>query len=136
MKKKTGKSLTRKFDKLWREQCMERSGFQCEYCKNTYTLNVHHIIGRRNYSTRWYIPNGIVLCSKHHTFDSDFSAHQNPLEFGQWLLKNRGQAWWDDVMKQKNKIWRNWKLNLEKIEKHLLEDLKNDNRRSISKDVE
>ena len=76
-------------------------------------------MGRRNFSTRWYIPNGVVLCSKHHTFDSEFSAHQNPVAFAQWVIKYRGQTWWDDIMKQKNEIWRNWKLHLEDIENHL-----------------
>lgn len=115
----TGGALTRKFDKLWREAVTKENGAHCEYCGSTYGLNVHHIIGRRNYSTRWYKPNGIVLCSKHHTFDTDFSAHQNPLEFHEWLLNKRGRTWLKDLMERKNQIWRNWKQYLEDIEKHL-----------------
>lgn len=115
----TGGALTRKFDKLWREAAIEKNGAHCEYCGSAYGLNVHHIIGRRNYSTRWYLPNAIVLCSKHHTFDTDFSAHQNPLEFHEWLLKKRGRAWLKDLMERKNQVWRNWKQYLEDIEKHL-----------------
>jgi len=118
-KLKPGKSLTRKFDKLWREKALENANYKCEYCGSTENLNAHHIVGRRNYSTRWYLPNACILCSKHHTFDSDFSAHQNPLDFSIWILKERGQDWWDDILNQKNKIWRNWKLYLEDIENHL-----------------
>ena len=120
-KLKSGKSLTRKFDKLWREKVLENANYECEVCGTTTNLNCHHIIGRRNYSTRWYVPNGVVLCAKHHTFDSDFSAHQNPIDFSFWVHKKRGMKWWKDVLNQKNKIWRNWKLNLEEIEEHLKE---------------
>lgn len=118
-KLKPGKSLTRRFDKMWREICLEKARYCCEYCGDDKGLNVHHIIGRRNYSTRWYVPNGIVLCAKHHTFDSDFSAHQAPLSFHIWLMEKRGQEWHDDLMNQKNKVWRNWKLKLEEIENYL-----------------
>ena len=116
---KTGKALTRKFDKLWRERVLENADYKCEYCGNTEGLNCHHIISRKNYSTRWYAPNGVVLCVNHHMFDNDMSAHGNPIGFSEWIIKHRSRRWWNKVMKQRNQIWRNWKLNLEDIEKHL-----------------
>lgn len=117
---KPGKALTRRFDKLWRQRVLEAANYQCEVNKKCQgKLSCHHIVGRRNFSTRFYIPNGVCLCDKHHVFDSEFSAHQNPVDFSLWILEKRGRDWWDDLLNQKNKIWRNWRLNLEEIEEHL-----------------
>lgn len=113
-----GKTATRKFDKMWRDIALKNADYCCEYCETTEGLNVHHIISRRNYSTRWYIPNACVLCTTCHMF-GDFSAHGDPVNFSLWIVKKRGKRWWSDVMKRKNEIWRNWKFNFEDIHEYL-----------------
>jgi len=117
---KPGKALTNRFDRLWRQRVLEAANYMCEVNdKCSGKLCCHHVAGRKNFSARWYIPNGVVLCDKHHTFDSKFSAHQNPMDFAIWILDKRGKDWWDDVMERKNQIWRKWRTHLEEIEEHL-----------------
>ena len=120
--KKGGAKTTRGFDNQWRKQALERANYKCEYCGATEHLQVHHVIGRRCYSTRFYLPNAVVLCAKHHTFSTDFSAHQNIVEFSRWILERRGQEWWDDLNEHKNNLWHNWKLHLDEIREHLYQN--------------
>jgi len=51
-------------------------------------LEAHHLISRANTATRHSIQNGILLCSKHHKFDSRLSAHKAPMAFAEWLQEN------------------------------------------------
>lgn len=82
-KKMSVSSLSKVADKLWSE-CI-RQIWSCEYCWKKEFLNAHHIIGRQAKNTRWELSNWICLCSWHHTFSSEFSAHKNPLLFHKWL---------------------------------------------------
>ncbi len=104
MRKLTKKGLDKKLLKEWRDKCLERDNYKCVYCGKTETLNVHHILGRRARSTRYDIDNGITLCALHHTFGSQFSAHQTPTLFTEWLIKMHGQEWLDDLHKRFNII--------------------------------
>lgn len=92
-------------DRLWIEAVKKAYGLQCLYpnCKSL-KINIHHIIGRRNKNTRWYVPNGIPLCSKHHVFDQD-SAHQNPLLFDEILLEQRGENWKSNLLTKSAQAW-------------------------------
>ena len=51
-------------------------------------VEAHHLISRSNKATRHSVQNGIGLCSKHHKFSSNLSAHKAPLAFGEWLEEN------------------------------------------------
>jgi hypothetical protein len=80
------KSDIKKLDKIWSEKI--RSKGKCELCGKSDNLNSHHIIGRRNFSLRWSVPNGVCLCSGCHVFNR-LSAHQDPLYFHQRLTELR-----------------------------------------------
>lgn len=112
--------MTKQQDKkllaIWRKKVLLIAKSRCEICKGTSHLNAHHYVGRRNRSTRYYIPNGVVLCAKHHTFGTQ-SAHQDPEWFRQKMIKKRGEDWMKDLVKQSNKIYKS--TDYDKILKHL-----------------
>jgi hypothetical protein len=103
MKKPSKKCLSNKADKLWREMVIETYGERCTICGKT-GVNIHHIVGRANRSTRWYVPNGVPLCAGCHTFKS-LSAHQHPLWFRNEMVLLRGVEWEKDLIKKSNEIW-------------------------------
>ncbi len=81
MKTKSKKSLKNQADKLWSK--IIRSKQFCEVCGKQ-GHNSHHIIGRINHITRWDIRNGCYLC-----YGCHFKAHNDPIEFIDWLKANR-----------------------------------------------
>lgn len=86
------KSQKRVLDDLWSSAVKEIAGRKCEMCGSPNHLQSHHVIGRRYMSVRFYLPNGVSLCAKHHLF-----AEQNEVAFSIWILKYRGQEWWNDL---------------------------------------
>lgn len=76
-----------KYDKIWAKKVRERDG-ACLYCGSTEYLNAHHFKGRASKSTRLMLENGVTLCSKHHVFSSEWSAHKTPEKFTKWFKKN------------------------------------------------
>ena len=95
------KSETNKLDKKFREAINERDNHICQRCGNPGN-NCHHIVGRRNRSVRWFIPNGLLLCPGCHTFRTD-SFHQNPRVTMEWFEEkypDRYQA----IKERENKI--------------------------------
>jgi len=72
---------TKLLDEMWRTVCKARDDYKCAVCTQTEYVNVHHIIGRQNYGTRWLPENGVCLCPTHHKFSRTDSAHINPLQF-------------------------------------------------------
>ena len=101
-------------DRLWIEAVKKKYGIKCIICAST-KINIHHIVGRRNRSVRWYTPNGVPLCSKCHVFDKD-SAHQNPLLFRKKIVELRGVEWETDLI---NKASASWDKDIDKIKKYL-----------------
>ncbi len=102
------KQQIKKLDIIWAKKVKENASFRCEIeggGESVCSLNSHHYIGRRNRSTRWYIPNGVCLSSLRHTFGTQ-SAHQDPEYFRKCMIDLRGQAWLDDIIKQSNKIFK------------------------------
>ena len=90
-----------KLDKEFREKVYGRDNGTCQYCGQVGS-NCHHIVGRRNRSVRWFLPNGILLCPGCHTFRTN-SFHQDPQETMKWFEEkypDRYQA----IMDRKNKI--------------------------------
>ena len=35
---------------------------------------------------------------------SHFSAHKTPLEFAEWIIKERGQTWYDNLKLESHKL--------------------------------
>lgn len=94
----TAKALNNKLDRLWSLLVKHRAGWRCEYCgTREKVLNSHHIYSRSNFSTRWDVENGVCLCVGHHTFSSTFSAHKTPTEFTEWLYKEKGEAFMNQL---------------------------------------
>ena len=80
-----------KEDKDWAKAVKNRDGWACVICGDKEPLNAHHIIARENHETKLDIQNGITLCTRHHFFNRQISAHNNPLGFFMWLELNRPQ---------------------------------------------
>jgi hypothetical protein len=75
--------------KLW-GMYIHRRDEVCQVCGG-YPANAHHVVGKMNYRLRFEPDNGILLCPKHHTFDSKFSAHGTPTLFGEWFAEKYPQ---------------------------------------------
>lgn len=86
MRKPSRTTLKRKADKIWSEIILSKGA--CEICGSKRYLNPHHIEGRRNLTLRHDLRNGACLCSGCHTMRVN-SAHQSPLWFQDWMMKNR-----------------------------------------------
>lgn len=91
----------KKLDKKWREKINERDNGRCVYCGGDGN-NAHHIVGRRNRSTRWLLDNGILLCYRDHTFGQG-SFHQDPQETMKWF-ENKYPDRYESILKRKNLI--------------------------------
>lgn len=84
-------ATVKQLDKLWSQAVKVRVNYQCEVSglsKHQCKLNSHHIVGKRNFTLRWDIRNGVCLSSKSHTLSRQ-SAHQDPEWFREWLLEKR-----------------------------------------------
>ena len=75
-----------KFDIIWSKFVRERDG-ECLYCKRKEGLNAHHFKGRSCKATRLLLDNGVTLCTSHHVFNHEFSAHKTPERFERWFKK-------------------------------------------------
>lgn len=83
--------LNKQLDSLWSEAVHLRDKV-CRICGDK-KGQAHHIFTRKNFSTRWNLENGILLCFNHHKN----MAHEKPLDFFDWLQKQAGQDWIDDL---------------------------------------
>jgi 5-methylcytosine-specific restriction endonuclease McrA len=88
---------TKKADSGWAKAVKERDGFLCVYCGGDTNLNSHHIFSRSHQGLRYDINNGITLCSKHHVFSTEFSAHKTPAEFIEWVKEKKGLEWYESL---------------------------------------
>ena len=79
-------------DKAWADAVKDRDGRRCVICGSPERLNAHHIIARENHETKYEIMNGISLCTLHHFFCRQVSAHNNPIGFFIWLEKHRPET--------------------------------------------
>lgn len=111
-------------DRLWSKAVKVIRGGKCEYCgatSNNTQIDAHHIYGRRNYGVRFEVDNGVVLCANHHEFSTEFSAHQTPLEFTEWIKTKRSKDLIDTLKCKANKICRAFEIDRELIRDSLKE---------------
>jgi 5-methylcytosine-specific restriction endonuclease McrA len=82
--------------KAWKAKALEiraRDSHQCQVCKRTVFLDVHHLIGRE-VEEYWLEPlNLITLCKKCHKFSRELSAHKQPVYFAIWLKLNKPEQY-------------------------------------------
>lgn len=74
------------------DKCAIGETVPTENCKGP--LEAHHLLNRRHYATRhevWNCPG--LLCSKHHQWSINLSAHFAPLQFAEWLQSHRPDHW-------------------------------------------
>lgn len=115
--------LWKKADTLWSK--IIRLAWKCEYCGTKDNLNAHHIFTRHSKNTRYSLINGICLCSKHHVFSDEFSAHKTPVEFTYWLENYKGKAYIDELRLKTNttfKITPEWLQNTIEEFKQILDN--------------
>jgi hypothetical protein len=117
---------------LWSEIVKKKAGYKCEVCGSTENLQSHHIIGRGNWRLRWEPRNGACLCAKHHKFDRNQSAHNNPLWFNEWLQKYRKEdIEWLRKHEMETKSWK--KFEKEELRKILSEVIQWNDKKKIAK---
>ena len=89
---------------LWREIVFMRAHYKCEYpgCRvNAKILNPHHVIGKRNFSTRYDPDNGLCLCSYHHTGGKE-AVHAGAVTFWRKIFESgvRTEAWFERLQER------------------------------------
>ncbi len=94
------KKLEEKADNLWSKAVKINYWSCCQHCWTIENLNSHHIFTRSRNSTKWDIENGICLCSKHHTFSQDFSAHKTPAKFKEWFVWVKWENHYNELEKK------------------------------------
>jgi len=119
---KKKKISTKYLDDLFREVCYKKFGRQCQYC-GAGGGQVHHIYSRKNFWLRWDTKNACMLCALHHTFSSEFSAHQTPLEFTFWLQEHRPAGFIPKLRKEAMLVVRAYEIDRESIKQSLKEEL-------------
>lgn len=77
----------------WGRCIREKFQYKCAICESSQNVQAHHLITRDHVLTRHDLMNGILLCVKHHTFDSELSAHKGQVGFGLWMQEHRPIQW-------------------------------------------
>ena len=101
LKKQTS---TKTLDALWAKAVKILANYTCEVCGSSDFLQSHHYFGRKAYQTRFDVKNGFCLCPGHHNYNNQLSAHNASPAFVIWAIKQRGQAWHDELEKRVNSV--------------------------------
>jgi len=114
------KQLKKLLDKKWAEIIKIHAGYRCEWCgKKSERLNAHHIFSKRNTSIRWIPQNGVCLCVGCH-----FRAHQEPVEFVNFIEKKLGKNLLEYLRAEANSLKKFKKEDFKNINITLSEELK------------
>lgn len=89
----------------------------CQNCGGTGVLNAHHIMPRSRSSTRYYLPNLLVLCVHCHTF-GDHSVHRSPEGSKKFCIKIIGAKEYNRLEKLSNTYKSREKARKEFIEQY------------------
>ena len=81
-------------------------------------LEMAHLIPRENYLHRWDPQAVIPLCSYHHKYSRELSAHNAPIQFSLWL-QERYPKRWEFLQANRNVITRKAELPWTFQEKYL-----------------
>jgi hypothetical protein len=97
-KKPTRKQIEIQLDRLWSRLIIARDK-TCRECNSDKVLQGHHVRSRRHVSTRWFLANGLTLCSRHH-----FLQKVNPERFHDQIIGIIGQEKYDHLKLISDKI--------------------------------
>lgn len=115
-KKRTITQWINRLDKLW--TLAIRSNNVCNRCYREQGLQAAHINSRINKSTRWDLENGLLLCVRCH-----FWAHQNPLDFTEFVKSRLGLKRYNALRKKTNTTKHFKEEDYLKVEKELLRQI-------------
>lgn len=98
------KSEIRKKDKVWAKNIRDVAAGKCESCCTfSQYINAHHLISNRFHVYRWLPLNGVALCPRCHRFGLH-AVHNNPIYVIEQLRKNKGEEWYQTVLKMMEEI--------------------------------
>ena len=81
----------RYMQKLWRDAILILYNNHCANCGETYELECHHVIKRRNKQFRHDYRNGILLCKECHIW-------AETLDGKKWIIENH--IYYDDILEE------------------------------------
>jgi 5-methylcytosine-specific restriction endonuclease McrA len=88
-----------KLDKAWADAVKRSDEHRCQKCGSERALNAAHIFGKKAHpSVRHDMANGITLCWPCHRW----WAHQEPIEFAEFVLKRLGKRRYEALRKRAN----------------------------------
>ena len=115
----TRKKWIKKLDSLWGQ--IIHKGSRCEFCGKQGNYNAHHLKRRSCLSTRFYLPNGVLLCIGCH-----FKIHASNIDSYALIDKlklTRGEEWWVELEQRSNRIVKWGVRDFEEIFNKLNEEL-------------
>ena len=118
-RKRTKKQQLRsKADKLFKDTCFEKYGYNCEICNETYLATAHHYYYRSSCShLRFDIDNGVILCGRCHA-----KLHfKDPEIVEEQIIKARGIKWFNRLKKKAKNPPKYYKFDEKFIEKSINE---------------
>jgi hypothetical protein len=113
---------TKTLDSLFRDVCYKKLGRKCEYC-GAENGQIHHIYSRKNFGVRFSTVNVAILCPLHHTFSSEFSAHQTPLLFAEFLTEHRPKGFIGKLKREAMRVVRAYEIDRESLKQTLNKEL-------------
>jgi hypothetical protein len=119
-------ATVKQLDLLWSQAVKIKAGYKCEISgltKHQCKLNSHHIVGKRNFTLRWDLRNGLCVSSSKHTLARQ-SVHQDPEWARQWLLENRKEDF-EYLESKKNMITKRTSSDSKELAKELRAYIKN-----------
>lgn len=124
--KLTLKGAKKKADKAWSAAIRRKNNGCCEIC-NRGANQPHHYIGKRNYTMRFDLRNGVLLCYTHHV-GGRHSAHGDGEWFRAWFKESRPEDLEYIIKNKEKKIKR-----LVRDYVKLVEELNEEQRRETNK---
>jgi len=99
--------IRRRLLKLWSEAIRERDGYMCCYCgvkhmsvnplnpSSKVKCDSHHLLQKeiKDCPLKYEIKNSALLCSSHHKWNGEFSAHKSPIVFYDWFRKQYAERY-------------------------------------------
>ena len=77
--------------------------YKCLVCgEQSPSVVIHHVFNRSYKFLVDHPLNWIPLCCEHHTDSSEMSAHKTPKKFKEFLINQKGEGWWSELVELAN----------------------------------